>query len=56
MLVSVKNGYGFINRNDFNKGVFVQLRAITWNNPHKVKHSVAERETADFCAVVGGKT
>lgn len=37
---NVKEGYGFINRNDIRKGIFVHRTAITRNNPHKIKQSV----------------
>lgn len=47
---NVKNGYGFINRNDTRVDMFGYQTAITQKNPHKIKRSVGEGETVGYGA------
>ncbi|CAD7682136.1 unnamed protein product [Nyctereutes procyonoides] len=51
---SVRNRYGFINRNDTKEGVFVHQTAIK-NNPRKYLRSVGDGETVKFDVVEGEK-
>ncbi|XP_064476454.1 Y-box-binding protein 2-like [Ornithodoros turicata] len=51
----LKNGCGFINRNDTHEDVFVHRRFSTRNNPQRVIRSLGDSDVVKFDVVLGDK-